>query len=154
MKKTILSIIFILGVISISQAQTSVNTNQSLDKKDNWTQKDLIEPADLAAILSNPKAKQPLIYNIGVVENIKGAKNFGAASEKENLERLRKTLAGVPKTSFIVVYCGCCPFSRCPNIRPAVAMLKSMGFTNGKLLNIPTNIKQNWIDKGYPLAGK
>ena len=154
MKKTILSIIFILGVISISQAQTSVNTNQSLDKKDNWTQKDLIEPADLAAILSNPKAKQPLIYNSGVVENIKGAKNFGAAGEKENLERLRKTLAGVPKTSFIVVYCGCCPFSRCPNIRPAVAMLKSMGFTNGKLLNIPTNIKQNWIDKGYPLAGK
>jgi hypothetical protein len=33
-------------------------------------------------------------------------------------------------------------------------MLKSMGFTNGKLLNIPTNVKKDWIDKGYPLAGK
>lgn len=152
MKKIILSVLFTLGVISYTQAQN--NTNQSLDKRDNWTQKDLIEPSALAAILANPKAKQPLIYNIGVVENIKGAKNFGAASEKENLERLRKTLAGLPKTSFVVVYCGCCPFSRCPNIRPAVAMLKTMGFTNGKLLNIPTNLKQNWIDKGYPLAGK
>lgn len=152
MKKIILSLLFSLIVISFTQAQN--NTNQSLDKRDNWTQKDLIEPSALAAILANPKAKQPLIYNIGVVENIKGAKNFGAASEKENLERLRKTLAGLPKTSFVVVYCGCCPFSRCPNIRPAVAMLKTMGFTNGKLLNIPTNLKQNWIDKGYPLAGK
>jgi hypothetical protein len=154
MKKIILSIFFSLSIISLSQAQTSVNTNQSLDKRDNWTQKDLIEPATLAAILANPKAKQPLIYNIGVVDNIKGAINFGAASEKENLERLRKTLVRLPKTSFLVVYCGCCPFSRCPNIRPAVAMLKSMGFTNGKLLNIPTNLKQNWIEKGYPLAGK
>ena len=138
----------------MTKAQTSVNNNLSLDKKDNWTQKDLIEPAALAAILANPKAKQPLIYNIGVVENIKGAKSFGAASEKENVELLRKALSGLPKTSSIVVYCGCCPFSRCPNIRPAVALLKGMGFINGKLLNIPTNLKQNWIDKGYPLAGK
>jgi hypothetical protein len=154
MKKALFTILLSVSVISFSKAQTSVNTNQSLDKRDNWTQKDLIEPAALAAIIANPKAKQPLIYNIGVVENIKGAKNFGAASEKENLERLRKTLSGIPKTSFLVVYCGCCPFSRCPNIRPAIGMLKTMGFTNGKLLNIPTNLKQNWIDKGYPLAGK
>lgn len=154
MKKLILVILISLGIQSFSIAQTAINTNQSLDKRDNWTQKDLIEPAALAAILANPKAKQPLIYNIGVVENIKGAKNFGAASEKENLEKLRKTLSGLPKSSFVVVYCGCCPFSRCPNIRPAVNMLKTMGFTNGKLLNIPTNLKQNWIDKGYPLVGK
>jgi hypothetical protein len=150
MKKILIAILFSIGVISSGKAQTNINTNQSLDKRDNWTQKDLIEPAALAAIL----AKQPLIYNIGVVENIKGAKNLGAASEKENLERLRKTLSGLSKTSSVVVYCGCCPFSRCPNIRPAVAMLKSMGFTNGKLLNIPTNVKKDWIDKGYPLAGK
>jgi hypothetical protein len=29
-----------------------------------------------------------------------------------------------------------------------------MGFTNGKLLNLPTNMKQNWIDRGYPIAAK
>ena len=106
MKKILFTILFSISIISITKAQTSINTNQSLDKKDNWTQKDLIEPAALVAILSNPKAKQPLIYNIGVVENIKGAKNLGAASEKENLERLRKTLSGLPKTISIVVYCG------------------------------------------------
>ena len=154
MKKILLGILLSVNVISFSKAQTSINTSQSLDKIDTWTQKDLIEPSALAAIIANPKAKQAMVYNIGVVENIKGAKNFGAASEKENLEKLKKTLAELPKTSFVVVYCGCCPFHKCPNIRPAFNLMKSMGFLNGKLLNMPTNLKQNWIDKGYPLASK
>jgi len=154
MKKILLGILLSVSVISFSNAQTSINTRQSLDKRDTWTQKDLIEPSVLAAIIANPKAKQAMVYNIGVVENIKGARNFGAASEKENLEKFKKTLSGLPKTSFVVVYCGCCPFNKCPNIRPAFNMMKSMGFVNGKLLNLPTNLKQNWIDKGYPLAVK
>lgn len=154
MKKILLGILLSVNVISFSKAQTSVNTSQSLDKRDTWTQKDLIEPSALAAIIANPKAKQAMVYNIGVVENIKGAKSFGAASEKENLEKFKKTLDGLPKTSFVVVYCGCCPFNKCPNIRPAFNLMKSMGFLNGKLLNMPTNLKQNWIDKGYPLASK
>ena len=152
MKKILLSILLSVSVIYFSNAQTSINTQQSLDKRDTWTQKDLIEPSVLAAIIANPKAKQAMVYNIGVVENIKGAKNFGAASEKENLDKFKKTLTGLSKTSFVVVYCGCCPFNKCPNIRPAFNMMKSMGFVNGKLLNLPTNLKQNWIDKGYPLA--
>jgi hypothetical protein len=152
MKIILLSILLSVSVISFSKAQTGINTQQSLDKRDTWTQKDLIEPSALAAIIANPKAKQAMVYNIGVVENIKGAKNFGAASEQENLDKFKKTLTGLPKTSFVVVYCGCCPFNKCPNIRPAFNMMKSMGFVNGKLLNLPTNLKQNWIDKGYPLA--
>ena len=154
MKTNLLAILISFSVITISNAQTTINTKQSLDKRDTWTQKDLIEPSDLAAHISKPKAKQAIIYNIGVVENIKGAKNFGAASEKENLAKFKETLAGMPKNSSIVVYCGCCPFERCPNIRPAFNLMKSMGFINGKLLNLQTNLKQNWIDKGYPLAVK
>ena len=154
MKTNLLAILISFSVITISNAQTTINTKQSLDKRDTWTQKDLIEPSDLAALISNPKAKQAIIYNIGVVENIKGAKNFGAASEKENLAKFKETLAGMPKNSSIVVYCGCCPFERRPNIRPAFNLMKSMGFINGKLLNLQTNLKQNWIDKGYPLAVK
>lgn len=137
-----------------SWAQSPLKLNQSLDKRDNWTQKDLIEPSALAAIISNPKAKQAKIFNIGVVDDIKGAINLGGVSEKENLEKLKNTLSKLPKNTFLVVYCGCCPFEKCPNIRPAIGMIKSMGFSNGKLLNIPTNLKQNWIDPGYPLAAK
>jgi len=154
MKTVLLTILITISIISISHAQTGINSKQSLDKKDTWSQKDLIEPSTLATLISNPKAKQALVYNIGVVENIKGAKSFGAASEKENLEKFKTTLTGLPKTSFIVVYCGCCPFERCPNIRPAFNLMKSMGFVNGKLLNLSTNLKQNWIDKGFPVAEK
>ena len=153
--KTLFSIILLtLSCSAWSWAQTPLKLNQSLDKKDNWTQKDLIEPSTLAAIISNPKAKQAQIFNIGVVEDIKGAKNMGGVSEKENLEKFKNTLSKLPKNTFFVVYCGCCPFEKCPNIRPAVGLIKSMGFSNGKLLNLSTNLQQNWINKGYPLATK
>ncbi|MDP3468964.1 MAG: rhodanese-like domain-containing protein [Daejeonella sp.] len=147
-------ILISLSSTSISLSQTTVKANQALDKKDNWTQKDLIAPSELAAIIANPKANQPKIFNIGVVENIKGSINLGGVSEQANLLKLKSALSKLPKNTFVVVYCGCCPFERCPNIRPAVNMLKTMGFTKGKLLNLPTNLKQNWIDKGYPLEAK
>jgi hypothetical protein len=51
-----------------------------------------------------------------------------------------------------VVYCGCCPYEHCPNVRPAVAVLKEMKFTNFKLLNLEKNIKTDWLDKGFPAA--
>jgi hypothetical protein len=132
-------------------AQPTQNIPQSLDKKDNWMPKDLIQPSDLAALLNNKKAKQPVIFNIGVVEDILGAKNVGAASKKENLDKLKENLKRVPKSSLVVIYCGCCPFNKCPNIRPAFSMIKGMGFSKGKLLNIPVNLKQNWISQGYPM---
>jgi len=54
----------------------------------------------------------------------------------------------------MVIYCGCCPFTKCPNIRPAFQQLKKMGFTNVKVLDLPVNLQTNWIAIGYPLAGK
>lgn len=124
---------------------------KTADKQDNWTKKDLIEPAALAAILKNPKANQPVILNIGVAEDIKNSSNIGAASKKDNLEKLNSKLKSLPKSTFVVLYCGCCPFERCPNIRPAVAAMKNLGFSRGRLLNIPTNLKQDWISHGYPM---
>jgi len=53
-----------------------------------------------------------------------------------------------------VIYCGCCPFEHCPNVRPAFQLLNEMKFTNQKLLNLSTNLKTDWIDKGYPVAKK
>jgi thiosulfate/3-mercaptopyruvate sulfurtransferase len=38
-----------------------------------------------------------------------------------------------------------------PYIRPAMALLKNMQFSNYKLLNLPQNVKVDWIDKGYPI---
>ena len=51
----------------------------------------------------------------------------------------------------MIIYCGCCPFRRCPNVRPAFELLKKMKFTNAKLLNLPTSLNDDWISKGYPM---
>jgi hypothetical protein len=37
-------------------------------------------------------------------------------------------------------------------VRPAIDALKEMKFTNYYLLDLPNNIKKDWIDKGYPVA--
>lgn len=133
------------------KAQLPKKAPTTLDKNEPWGPKDLIEPADLALILSGNKKPRPIVLNIGVVEDIKDSKSLGAASKKDNLERLKDHLKTLPKNSMVVIYCGCCPFEKCPNVRPAFTAMKNMGFLKGKLLNIPVNIKQDWINKGYPM---
>jgi thiosulfate/3-mercaptopyruvate sulfurtransferase len=124
----------------------------ALPQSDNpWTDKQLKDPAVLAAAIANPKAPRPLIFNIGPVQQIKGALAIGPANKSANLEKLNQQLAKLPKDKEVIIYCGCCPFSRCPNVRPAFELLKKLKFTNAKLLNLPSNLKDDWIDKGYPL---
>ena len=119
---------------------------------DPWTSKQLFDPSNLAKIMNDPKAKQPLIYSIGPGALIKGSIDIGPAKEKENLDKFRQKLSNLPKDALIVIYCGCCPFEHCPNIRPAFSLLNEMKFTNHKLLNLDHNIKTDWINKGYPIT--
>ncbi|MFT3945378.1 MAG: hypothetical protein QM763_00275 [Agriterribacter sp.] len=65
---------------------------------------------------------------------------------------MKKLLAKEKKYKEIIVYCGCCPYKNCPNIRPAYAILNTLGFTNFKLLDLPQNLKVDWIDRGYPMS--
>jgi thiosulfate/3-mercaptopyruvate sulfurtransferase len=116
-----------------------------------WTEKQLMEPADLANILNDSKAVKPLVYSIGFAGGIKGSKEMGAARDQVNLDKLKSELEKLPKNSNVVIYCGCCPFANCPNVRPAFRLLKEMKFTNAKLLNLSHNLKTDWIDKGYPV---
>jgi len=116
-----------------------------------WTNQDFKNPAALAATLRDEKAAKPMIFNIGSVEQIKGAIPIGSAGKSAKLEEFKQQLAKLPKDKEIVIYCGCCPFQRCPNVRPAFDLLKQMKFTNAKILKIPTNLNDDWIAKGYPM---
>lgn len=116
-----------------------------------WTQKDLMEPADLASILNNPKAQKPMVFSIGFEGDIKGSIIMGPVKEQANLDKFRAALSKLPKDAAIVYYCGCCPFEHCPNSRPAFKLVKEMGFTNAKLLDLSHNLRADWISKGYPL---
>jgi len=116
-----------------------------------WTDKELKDPAVLAAALTDSKAPKPVIFNIGPVQEIKGAISIGPTGTQGNLDKLKQQLAKLPKDKEIIIYCGCCPFRRCPNVRPAFELLKKMKFTNPKLLNLPTSLNDDWISKGYPM---
>jgi hypothetical protein len=116
---------------------------------DPWTKDQLMEPAALAKAINENKA--PVIFDIGPSGNIKGSVEIGAAEDKESLALLGTKLDGLDKNTEVVIYCGCCPFSKCPNVRPAFNLMKEKGFVNGKLLDLPQNLKADWIDHGYPM---
>jgi len=148
MKTKILT--FLLVAFTTSLLVTNPLSSQG--QSDPWTQQQLMAPSELAKVLNNPKSPQPIVFGIGMQAIIKGSVDIGPVMRADNLNTLKQKLNQLPKNSQIVVYCGCCPFSRCPNVRPAMALLKSMQFTNYKLLNLPQNIKVDWIDKGYPVS--
>jgi hypothetical protein len=117
----------------------------------NWTNDQLLQPSDLAATLKDNK-EIPLIFSIGPGAIIPHSKDMGMIKEAENMEKFKQELKNLPKDTSIIIYCGCCPYEHCPNVRPAMQLLKDMKFTNYKLLDLPHNIKIDWINKGYPTS--
>ncbi len=115
----------------------------------NWTQEQLMEPSELANIITN-KTDSVIIISVGPFNTIPGAIHTGMGGEKTGLAKFKTQLSTIDKNSKIVIYCGCCPYDKCPNVRPAIDVLKEMNFTNYYLLDLPRNIKINWTDKGYP----
>ncbi len=116
---------------------------------------DLIQPAELAAIVQKSGASQPRILHVGFrslydQSHIPGSEYAGAAGQPDGLRRLRASVAGLPKDTAIVIYCGCCPWSHCPNIAAAYRALHDLGFTHVKALYIADNFGNDWVDKGYP----
>jgi hypothetical protein len=121
-----------------------------LAASDPWMPSDLISPAGLA-----PDLRSALLIQVGFPAlyhgaHIAGSTYAGPASKPEGIEALKKAVAREPRDRAIVLYCGCCPWDHCPNIRPAFAALKRMGFTHVRALEIPTNLKTDWVDPGYP----
>jgi thiosulfate/3-mercaptopyruvate sulfurtransferase len=115
----------------------------------------LITPEDLLKVIQSPGGEKPLILNVGPwllyrQAHIPDAEFIGPGSDKQALERLRTRLKTLPHNRAIVLYCGCCPWNHCPNVRPAFKQLSTMGFTNVKVLYIADNIGTDWVDKGYP----
>lgn len=115
----------------------------------------MLQPAELVQML-NTSAK-PLVLQTGshvlyAEAHIPGSEYAGPAGTSAGKEALRARVSGLDKDTLIVIYCGCCPWSRCPNIKPAYQQLRSLGFTNVKALYLAENFGTDWVDKGYPVA--
>ncbi|WP_031529063.1 hypothetical protein [Dyadobacter crusticola] len=134
----------ILGIFTLGAAQAQVT-------KEPWTTAELKSTEELAKQINDPSAEKPVIINVGPQPVIKGSLDAGAAHEHGNIDQLKSLLAKQDKNQEVVLYCGCCPFEKCPNIRPAFTAAKEQNFKKARLLDIPKNIKTDWIDKGYPV---
>jgi len=114
-----------------------------------WRADQLLSPASLDSIIKSPAKDKPLIICVGPSALIKTSVDAGPAKNEENLAKLKQILSAENKDREIVIYCGCCPFEHCPNVRPAFKLLNEMKFSNAMLLNLPHNLKSDWIDHGY-----
>ena len=117
-----------------------------------------VEPKDLAAQLEAAGGK-PVLIHVGFAVMYRGKHipqsiYAGPARNAEGLEALKKAVANMPRDREILLYCGCCPWDMCPNIKPALAALREMGFTRVKALMLPTNFATDWINHGYPVEGE
>lgn len=117
----------------------------------------VIEPEELARTLQSRGAEKPLILQVGIrflykEAHIPGAEYIGPASRDDGLKQLRARVSPLARNKTIVLYCGCCPWSKCPNVKPAYDALHGMGFTKVKVLRIEDNFGANWVQKGYPTA--
>lgn len=115
-----------------------------------------INPEDLAKLLQSTSAKKPLLIHVGFhvlysQAHIPESEYIGPASQEDTLEQLRKRLGRLPRRTFIVLYCGCCPWNHCPTVAPAYETVHNMGFSNVRVLYIPNNFGRDWISKGFPV---
>lgn len=113
----------------------------------------LMQPAELQHMLAGG-AGRPLLLQVGshvmfAQAHIAGSVYAGPGSQASGLEMLEKAVATAPKGKLIVIYCGCCPWTKCPNIGPAYKKLHELGFTNVKALYIANNFGDDWVAKGY-----
>jgi thiosulfate/3-mercaptopyruvate sulfurtransferase len=97
----------------------------------------LIEPEELVKVLT-AKGDQPLLIHVGfhvlyLQAHIPNSEYIGRASDPAALEKLRTRVKSLPRNTFIVIYCGCCPWDHCPNVKPAHDALVAMGFANIKV---------------------
>jgi rhodanese-related sulfurtransferase len=137
-----------IGVLSLAQAAgqaTAIPTTR------------LINPEELVKLMQTSGKEKPLMIQVGShvlfsQAHIPGSEYIGPASSESGVQQLRKRVESLARTKFIVLYCGCCPWGRCPNVKPADDALRTMGFSNVKVLYIADNFGTNWVDKGYPVA--
>jgi 3-mercaptopyruvate sulfurtransferase SseA len=121
-----------------------------------WQKSDLIQPEELAAILNHPNQEKPVIVFIGFdflfrAAHIPGSLYFGPGSKASGVESLKRWASGINKNKAVVLYCGCCPWRQCPNVRPAFQAARAAGLKRVKVLYLPDSLVRDWIDKGYPV---
>ena len=152
---TAVILLFCIGAVPPVQAQFSSPASAPISAN-TIPETQQMQTADLARILKEKGAERPLLLQVGsrvmfAQAHIPESRFAGPGSDPAGLQLLEKTVNGVQKSRLIVIYCGCCPWNRCPNMGPAYKRLRDLGFSNVKALYIPRNFGDDWVAKGYPV---
>lgn len=146
------------ALIALALAALPLRTIKGDEKKtaDPWLSSQAMQPADLEKELTVTSLSMPTVVFIGFRSlyaggHIPGAAFHGTASTEQGLADMKTWAGTLPRSTDVVIYCGCCPFDKCPNIRPAYTALSNMGFKKLRVLVLPTNFATDWVDKGYPM---
>ena len=107
-------------------------------------QAQLIQPEELNRMLHAGGAEKPLMLQVGSrvlfdQAHIAGSEYAGPGSQPAGLQQLQNRVAPLARKTLIVLYCGCCPWNRCPNVAPAFRLLQRLGFTRVKVLYLADN---------------
>src|SRR5882672_6609027 len=136
-KKLLLALFCVILLISALTRNLAVAM-----PSDPWTAAQTVQPAQLVTELQEVKDPHVLVIYVGARTlynggHIPGALFYGPGSSERGIADLRKYAATLPERSDVVLYCGCCPLEKCPNLRPAFTWLKDMGFARLRVLLLP-----------------
>jgi hypothetical protein len=140
-------------LIGTAQAFTWAGSARCAFGADPWTEDEIIQPAELSKRMAGIA---PLIVCVAFPRlyqqrHIRGAKFAGPGARPDGIKEIEAFAATVSKDAEVIIYCGCCPMKDCPNIRPAYDALKRLGLKKVRVLNIPSNLHNDWTTKDYPV---
>jgi thiosulfate/3-mercaptopyruvate sulfurtransferase len=119
-----------------------------------WTEAQTVQAAELAKELASGSAAPTVLYvgfqRLYDAGHIQGAQYHGTGSKAEGIAETQKWADPLSRSTNLVIYCGCCPMEKCPNIRPAFLALRKMGFTSLRVLILPNSFAVDWAEKGLP----
>lgn len=150
---SLLTFLLALGLVSLP---TLAIHGQEKKAADPWLSSEEIQPAVLAKMLTDKYVSVPTVVFVGFRSlyaggHVPDASFHGTVSSEQGLAELKAWAASLPRSTELVIYCGCCPLDKCPNIRPAYSALSGMGFKKVRILILPTSFAVDWADKGYPM---
>lgn len=155
-------IILFLFISSIAFAQDNRPTDtttlppSAVNPSDPWLASNIITIPDFLSELNNKENQKFITIQVGFkslyeASHVPGAIYAGPADRNEGITLLKSEAKKLKKNQNIVIYCGCCAWSECPNIRKAFDVIKNLGFKNVHVVYIPHSFMTDWVDKGYPI---
>lgn len=149
-QRNLAALALILAVLTLA-----VMFSAHAKEEDPWMAEQIVQPAQLVAELQQGGGPHPTVIYVGFKTlyagaHIPGAVYHGPGSTEQGISDLKKFAATLPREADVVLYCGCCPLEKCPNLRPAFHALKEIGISRLRVLILPNSFNTDWVQKGYP----